>query len=71
VLALLQDPPRAATFGRAGREQVIARWSIDRMVQGYEELLEGIYQSKATGATYKFDVREMKQEQIQPVSPTK
>ena len=35
VLELLTDPTRAAAMGRAGREQVIAHWSVDRMVQGY------------------------------------
>jgi glycosyltransferase involved in cell wall biosynthesis len=47
MIALLQDPDRAATFGRAGRERVIAHWSLDRMVRGYHELLEDIYESKA------------------------
>jgi glycosyltransferase involved in cell wall biosynthesis len=46
MIALLQDPDRAATFGRAGRERVIAHWSLDRMVRGYHELLEDIYESK-------------------------
>jgi len=59
TLALLQDPKRAAAFGRAGREQVIARWSIERMVQGYEELLEGIYRNKSNGGAGKFAVSGM------------
>ena len=36
VLELLGDRRRAAEMGRAGREQVVAQWSVDRMVQGYE-----------------------------------
>jgi len=47
VLALLADRPRAETMGRAGREAVIGRWSVERMVEGYEELIAGIYASKA------------------------
>jgi glycosyltransferase involved in cell wall biosynthesis len=50
VLELLADRDRAAIIGRAGREQVIAHWSVDRMVQGYEVLIEGIYAAKC-GAT--------------------
>ena len=37
---------RAAAMGRAAREQVIAHWSVERMVEGYHELIEGIYTSK-------------------------
>jgi glycosyltransferase involved in cell wall biosynthesis len=46
VLKLLRDRDRAAIMGRAGREQVVANWSVDRMVQGYEDLLTRIYSSK-------------------------
>ena len=46
VVALLTDPTRAATMGRAGREHVIAHWSVDRMVRGYEDLIAGIYAGK-------------------------
>ena len=49
VVELLSDAERAARMGRAGREQVLARWSIDQMVQGWQTLLSGIYQEKATG----------------------
>ena len=38
LLRLLTDPRRAAAMGRAGREHVIAHWSVERMVQGYQEL---------------------------------
>lgn len=47
VAELLSDRQRASAFGRAGREQVIAHWSIDRMVEGYQDLLSGIYAAKA------------------------
>ena len=46
VLELLGDRDRAAAMGRAGREHVIAHWSVDRMVQGYEDLIAGIYAAK-------------------------
>jgi glycosyltransferase involved in cell wall biosynthesis len=47
VVELLKDPPRAAAMGRAGRERVIANWSIDRTVEGYQDLIAGIYVAKA------------------------
>jgi glycosyltransferase involved in cell wall biosynthesis len=50
VLELLTDRARAATIGRAGREHVIAHWSVDRMVQGYQDLLTRIYLDKCTAA---------------------
>jgi len=47
VLELLDAPQRAAAMGRAGRERVIARWSIDRMVKGCQELLADLYAAKS------------------------
>jgi glycosyltransferase involved in cell wall biosynthesis len=44
IASLLQDPARAAAMGRAGREQVLAHWSIQRMVEGYEELLSRLWE---------------------------
>ncbi|MBN2217162.1 MAG: glycosyltransferase [Pirellulales bacterium] len=49
VIELLADRERAAAMGRAGRETVLARWSIDRMVEGHEALISEIYQNKAVG----------------------
>jgi glycosyltransferase involved in cell wall biosynthesis len=46
VLELLADRPRAAALGRAGREHVIAHWSIDGMVRGYEDLIAELYRAK-------------------------
>ncbi|MFZ5830280.1 MAG: glycosyltransferase, partial [Planctomycetota bacterium] len=43
---LLVDPEHAARFGRAGREEVLARWSIAHMVAGYEDLITELYRSK-------------------------
>jgi glycosyltransferase involved in cell wall biosynthesis len=50
VLDLFRDPARAAAMGRAGRERVIARWSVERMVEGYQDLIAGIYAAKSGGA---------------------
>lgn len=49
VVELFRNPERAATMGRAGREHVLAHWSIERMVEGYQDLLVSIYQSKCRG----------------------
>lgn len=46
VVALFRDPQQAAVLGCAGRQQVLAHWSIQRMVEGYQDLLTSIYQSK-------------------------
>ncbi|HBO42924.1 MAG TPA: glycosyl transferase family 1, partial [Planctomycetaceae bacterium] len=47
VVELLDAPDRAAAMGRAGREEVLLHWSIDRMIEGFESLFEDIYQRKA------------------------
>lgn len=47
IVDLLRDPPSAAALGRAGREEVLSHWSIDRMVSGYESMIEGIYAAKS------------------------
>jgi glycosyltransferase involved in cell wall biosynthesis len=46
IVELLRDPARAAALGRAAREEVLARWSIDRTVEGYQAMIEEIYASK-------------------------
>jgi glycosyltransferase involved in cell wall biosynthesis len=46
LVRLLTDRRRAATMGRAGREHVIAHWSVDRMVHGYQDLIVDIYAAK-------------------------
>ena len=48
VVELLRDREIAAAMGRAGREHVLAHWSVERMVEGYQVLIEGIYTSKCT-----------------------
>ena len=47
IADLFAHRDRAETMGRAGREEVIGRWSVARMVRGYEELLSETYQIKA------------------------
>ncbi|QDU99236.1 glycosyltransferase [Lignipirellula cremea] len=46
---LLSDPALAAALGSAGRRKVVDRWSLERMVVGYEELIEAIYHRKQPG----------------------
>ncbi len=46
VVRLLTEPDRAAAMGRAAREHVILHASVDRMVRGYEEMIERIYAAK-------------------------
>ena len=46
VLELMANRTRAGIMGRAGREHVIAHWSVDRMVRGYEDLIADIYAAK-------------------------
>jgi len=48
VVELLGERERAAAMGRRGREHVIARWSIDRTVAGYQDLVGNLYAAKAT-----------------------
>jgi glycosyltransferase involved in cell wall biosynthesis len=46
VASLLNDRARAAQMGRAGRDGVVAHWSLDHMVNGYQNLIRDIYISK-------------------------
>jgi glycosyltransferase involved in cell wall biosynthesis len=72
VLELLTDRTRATTIGRAGREHVIAHWSVDRMVQGYQDLLTRIYTDKCTAAGRKsqdFVVRVQHSLEPEPQNP--
>ena len=43
---LLQQPQLAARMGLAGRERVVQNWSLERMVEGYQDLIESIYTAK-------------------------
>lgn len=46
IAALLADETVRRRLGAAGRRLVVADWSLDRMVRGYERLIAGIYASK-------------------------
>ena len=46
VLRLLSDRSLARRMGSAGRERVVARFSRERMVEGYEDLIASIYDAK-------------------------
>jgi glycosyltransferase involved in cell wall biosynthesis len=46
VLGLFNDGPRRLAMGEAARRSVIERWSIESMVQGYEDLIESIWKRK-------------------------
>jgi glycosyltransferase involved in cell wall biosynthesis len=53
VLYLLRHPETAHRLGQAGREHVVANWSLSRMVDGYQNLISEIYQSKClNGSKY-------------------
>lgn len=43
---LLVDPALARRMGQAGREKAVSEHSLERMVEGYERLIEGIYARK-------------------------
>ncbi|HEX4132355.1 MAG TPA: glycosyltransferase [Pirellulales bacterium] len=46
IAGLFDDPERAQAMGRVAREHVVARWSLEQMVQGYEDLIHRIYTAK-------------------------
>jgi glycosyltransferase involved in cell wall biosynthesis len=47
VVDLFRNPERAAEFGRAGRERVLAHASMERMVEGYQDLIAELYARKS------------------------
>ena len=46
LVTLLRDPELAAAMGRAGRQRVVAHYSLKRMVEGYQDLISDFYQAK-------------------------
>lgn len=46
TLALLVNPAERQRMGAEGRRRVVESWSLDAMVRGYEQLIDGIYESK-------------------------
>ena len=49
MVELLRSPDAAAAMGRAAREEVIVHWSVERMVNGYEDLLSEILRAQGVG----------------------
>jgi glycosyltransferase involved in cell wall biosynthesis len=47
TIALFEDRALARTLGAAGRDGVVADWSLQRMVDGYQDLITSIYTAKA------------------------
>lgn len=45
---LFRTPKLAAQMGAAGRAHIAAYWSLDRMVEGYQDLIKSIYLGKVT-----------------------
>lgn len=45
-LALLGNREMSVRMGRLGRERVITHWSLQRMVNGYQDLLSDLYERK-------------------------
>lgn len=49
IEVLFSDRDLAESIGQQAREHVVANWSLDRMVQGYEDLITRIYRQKRGG----------------------
>lgn len=47
ILRLLRDPERANELGMNGRRLVESTWSLEAMVEGYQSLVERLYNQKA------------------------
>jgi glycosyltransferase involved in cell wall biosynthesis len=48
MIVLIRDEGLRSRMGCAARENVQRNWSLDRMVRGYEDLIERIYEEKAS-----------------------
>ncbi|MHB1037579.1 MAG: glycosyltransferase [Pirellulales bacterium] len=46
LVELFEDPDLASAMGLAARRRVAAHWSIDRMVEGYQDLIAEVYSAK-------------------------
>ena len=46
VIDLLANPERAAEMGSRGRSSVEQNWSLERTIQGYQDLIQSVYQRK-------------------------
>jgi glycosyltransferase involved in cell wall biosynthesis len=50
LLECLTNSQRATEMGDAGRSVVETNWSLNRMVSGYEELIEALYDRRCAGS---------------------
>jgi glycosyltransferase involved in cell wall biosynthesis len=50
TVEILKSPAERQRLGAEGRRRVEARWSLDAMVRGYEQLIERIYAAKSAPA---------------------
>ncbi len=46
IIELMLNPLRASAMGRAARQRVVENYSLERMVEGYQELIERLYRAK-------------------------
>jgi glycosyltransferase involved in cell wall biosynthesis len=46
LVQLLDEPLLSVMMGRAARELVLSRWSVEAMVAGYEELISSLYERR-------------------------
>jgi glycosyltransferase involved in cell wall biosynthesis len=51
VMELFSDATLRTTLGTQGRNAVIQDWSLEKMVSGYEQLIEEIYRQKSQPPT--------------------
>lgn len=49
IVKVLASNDRGAAMGENGRKHVCERFSVEVMVQGYEQLVEGVYRAAQTG----------------------
>lgn len=52
VVELIHHPLRAAEMGAAARQRVCQKWSLEKMVTGYENLLANLYSAKVQSADW-------------------
>ena len=53
VAQLMGGPALAREMGERGRQRILSRFSVQRMVEGYEDLLESLYAEKQTSGACK------------------
>jgi hypothetical protein len=53
LIHLFRKPALARRMGRLGRQRVVERWSLERMVTGYQELIHEIYSTKCDSGVHR------------------